>query len=356
MQTTLKNGFPSKDIAATTDWLTLLLYGHSAFQYLFAGCELGLFELLKNTRGVSRVDIQSSLRLEPHPARGLLMGLASLRLIEPNDGLYINGEAIERMLNSGDWDAFKETIRLQGKIAYIGQIDLVESLRTNTNVGLNRFAGNGRDLYHRLEESPGLQETFYSFMGTWSRMTIPKLLKAVDFSPYRNILDVGGGDATNAIGIAHELANVRISVMELPSNSDVPRANIRSARLEDRINVIERDMFAGALPSGYDCIMFIHQLVIWDESKNERLLKAAYEALPKGGCVVIFNSMAHDSEDGPTVAAMDSAYFLSIPVPGGLIYPWGDYNRWLLAAGFKQIQRIPCPGWAPHGAITAVKS
>lgn len=348
--------FPDKELSSKSEWLTFLLFGHSAFQYLHAGCELGLFDHLAKAPGASLPEVGRALALAPHSARGLLFGLSALGLVQADAGRYRNGGAVAGMMADGQWETFKISVRFEAKVGYLGQIDLVESLRTASNAGLRRFPGSGPDLYHRLAESAELREIFYEFVSAWSKMAIPKMIKAVDLSGVGRVLDVGGGDATIAIAMAEALPRLNVTVLELAENADVPRGRIRAAGLDARVDVVERDMFAAPFPRGYDCVSFVHQLVIWPEDKNQQLIERAYECLPSGGKVVIMSSMSDDGEAGPVISAMDSAYFLSTPVFGGLIYPWKDYEGWLQKAGFVDIKRHRLDGWTPHGAIVARKN
>ncbi|MNY73275.1 hypothetical protein D3C86_2120290 [compost metagenome] len=85
------------------------------------------------------------------------------------------------------------------------------------------------------------------------------------------------------------------------------------------------------------------------------MLRKAYDALPEGGRVVIFNSMSNDEGDGPVMAALDSVYFACLPAEGGMIYSWKQYEGCLAEAGFKNPVRTAIPGWTPHGIIVAYK-
>jgi ubiquinone/menaquinone biosynthesis C-methylase UbiE len=335
--------------------LGLLLFGHAAFQYLYAGCQLGVFELLSKTPNLSKEDLRERLDLEPQPARCLLFGLASLKLIIKTDDTYRNSMVIELMFAEGKWEMFYDTVQFEARIVYSGQADFVESLRQNKNVGLRHIPGQGPDLYHRLAETPELQGIFYNYMSSWSRLANPLLLENLDFYEMRKVVDVGGGDATNAIAIAQAYPHLKITVLDIPDSCEIARAKIARHQLTDQIDVREGNMFLQEFPTGYDCFMFIHQLVIWPLDVNTSLLKRAYEALEPGGRVIIFNSISSDNEDGPVMAALDTVYFVCIPAEGGMIYSWNDYEACLRSAGFEHIKRFECNSWTPHGIIMAVK-
>jgi ubiquinone/menaquinone biosynthesis C-methylase UbiE len=339
----------------TIEDLSLVLFGHAAFQYLNAGCELGVFELLSRQPGLSKRELADRLKLQAQPARCLMFGLTALRLVVKSGDTYRNSSAIEKFFEERKWKEFHDTVRFEARIVYLGQSDFVESLRQNKNIGLRHIPGSSKNLYERLGENDELHNVFYEYMSSWSTLANPLLLENVDFSRMRSVVDVGGGDATNAIAIAKAFPALHITLIDIPASCERARQRIAAHSLSDRIEVVEGDMFADDFPSGYDCFMFIHQLVIWPLDVNTWLLKKAYDALAPGGSVLIFNSISSDEEDGPVMAALDSVYFVSIPAEGGMIYAWREYEQCLRDAGFSDIKRIESDFWTPHGIIVATK-
>lgn len=347
---------PSTHDSLSMDDLGFLLFSHSAFQYLNAGTTLGLFELLHKSPGLKVNDVMEELKLAYRAARSLLLGCTSLKLVLKEGERYYNSATVGKLFTDNQWDIFYDTVQFEGQICYDGQTDLVESLKQDTNVGLRRVPGEGSDLYHRYAEDEKLQEVFYNYMGSWSKLSNSLLIDNVDFSGIKHALDIGGGDATNAIAVAQANPHIKVTLLDLPDNAEVPRQNIAEQGLSDRVFVHEANMFDDEFPKGvFDCVMFIHQLVIWPTEKNESLIQRAYDALEPGGKVIIFSSMSNDEEDGPVIAALDTVYFLCTPAEGGMIYPWKDYENALLKAKFSNIQRYATESWTPHGVIVATK-
>ncbi len=346
----------SANAPVTMSDLTLLLFGHAAFQYLHAGSALGVFRFLAE-RGepVSDQELRVHTGLEAHPLRCLLFGLTSLGLVLKSGTYYSNAPLVTDMIGAGTWTVVEDTIALEAEIVYVGQTDFVEALRENSNVGLRRIPGTGRDLYHRLAENADLQRVFYRYMSSWSRMACSFLLRDVPFARWSHIVDVGGGDGTTAIAIAHANPKARVTLLDLPGNGALARARAAHAGVGDRVAVAEGDMFAEPFPAGADCFLFMHQLVIWPLETVRQLLEKSYEALRPGGAVVICSSISNDARDGPVMAALDSVYFISIPATRGMIYSWSDYDAALRDVGFTRIERYPFGNWTPHGAIVAVK-
>jgi hypothetical protein len=347
---------PSNPRQLSMDGLLMIAFGQAAFQYLNAGCSLGVFALLKSDPGITLGDLASRCGLSVQSARRLCFGLVSLGLIREHSSSYFNAPLIEQMFAQDEWEVFTDLIAFHGEIVYAGETDFVASLKTDRNVGLRRIPGNGPTLYHRLAEVPKLQAIFYRYMHSWSNHAIPLLLNQFDFSPYRRVADICGGDATNAIALARAFPTVEtVTLVDLPGNASLALERIRDAGLESRITVHEADIFTQSFPRGHDCFLFIHVMVIWSLDVVTSLLKNACDALPAGGAVVIFSSISSDDGTGPLMAALDTAYFVSLPAGGGMIHAWKDYEDCLAKAGFGEVQRISCNSWTPHGIIIGIK-
>ncbi|WP_433235003.1 methyltransferase [Actinomadura nitritigenes] len=340
---------------ADQDRLSMVLFGHAAFQHLHAGCELGLFRLLHNRPGLSLEAVRDELGLQDRPISILLFGTTALRLIEREDDHYRNGPLISRLMQHGQWEAFEAAVEFEAHINYNGLRDFTASLRENSNVGLRRIPGEGPTLYHRLAQNDHLNDTFFRYMHAWSQMVNRHLIEMVDFGHVSRLLDVGGGDAVNAVALASAFPHLKVTVLELADVVPRALAGIREAGVEDRVSAIEGDMFV-ELPAGHDCMLFAHQVQIWPMERNLDLFRRANAALPPGGRVIITNSMADDSGDGPLYAALDSAYFAALPGGGGRVYTWGQLEECLLEAGFTKVERIrPRGAWTPLGIILGIK-
>lgn len=335
--------------------LILYLHAASAFQILHAGVELKLFELVHNKKSLSLFKITELLKLKKQPARCLVFGLTSLGLITKSKELYQNSRAIEELFSKKEWDLFRKMVLIQAHIMYLGQIDLVESLKQNTNVGLQRYYGTGKTIYDKLDQNAKLKKIFYDFIEAYSDYANPYLVRNVDFSKDKYVLDIGGGVGSNAIAIAKHNPHLIITLLELPLARAIAKEKIRKNNLTDKIKFCASDMFKDDFPKNQDSILFIHQLVIWSLEENSLLLSKAHKALNKNGRVIIFSSISEDSEDGPLMAALDTVYFRAVAAGKGMIYPWKDYEKLLLEIGFKKIEHIRCDTWTPHGIIIGYK-
>jgi cyclopropane fatty-acyl-phospholipid synthase-like methyltransferase len=244
-------------------------------------------------------------------------------------------------------------VRWQHHINYKALHWFFDALKSNKNIGLKEFEGNEPYLYGRLVHHPELEQIFQDAMQDISRQSKSQLTRFVDFSAYHQLLDVGGGNATNIIALATKYPQLKASVFDSASVCEIARANIANAGLADRLGAVEGDCFSDPFPGGVDCLLFCHFFTIWSEERNRMLLSKCYESLPPGGATVIFNMMQNNAGDGPLSAAMGSPYFLTLATGEGMLYTWNEYESWMREAGFRtvKVQRLV----RDHGAVIGIK-
>lgn len=335
--------------------LILIAGGHTAFQLLWAGVELGLYDKLSARPGQTLDELARSLGVARQPARILLIGLTALGVIKLENHHYRNAPLAEERMVSGKPGNIAPILGWQASIVYPGMMDFVISLKENRNAGLERFPGIGSTLYERLTHNKQLEKIFHDSMSGLSQQANQFLPGAVDFGRFKHIVDAGGGDGTNAIAIARAYPSVKASVFDSVSICDNARQNIARAGMSDRVDTWVGDFFETPFPPDADCIVYCHILTIWSMHRNHMLLKRTYDVLPEGGAVVIFNMMGRDDECGPLSTALGSPYFLTIATGEGMLHPWKDYEAVLREIGFTQTLRLDKGLPIDHGVLVGIK-
>ena len=335
------------------DGLALIAGGHTAFQLLWAGVQLGVFALLSRRPGLTRPEIAGEVGIADQPARVLLTGLAALRLVLKEGDAYRNARIVEELLSPDSPSNMIDILGWQHYIVYPAEFDFVESLKQNRNVGLRHFPGDEDNLYSRLAHDPHLEKAFHDAMAALSHSANAILAAQVDLSGIRHLVDAGGGNGENVITLARANPHLRLTVFDAPTVCARARENIDRAGLTDRIGTHPGNFFVDPFPKDIDAILFAHMLTIWSMERNTALLRRAYEALPPGGQVIIFNMMGNDDETGPMTAALGSPYFLCIATGQGMLYPAKDFERMLAGAGFTQTRRLTLP--RDHVVLIGIK-
>ncbi|XSG84308.1 MAG: methyltransferase [Methylohalobius sp. ZOD2] len=334
--------------------LILIAGGHTAFQLLWAGIQLGVFDQLATKPGLNGEQLTENIKLEEYPGRILLTGLTALGLIKKTEEGYFNASLTNQMLVPGKPGYAAPILGWQAHIVYPGLMHFIESLQQSRNVGLEKFPGEGNTLYERLVSHPHLEKIFQDAMSALSQQANAHLIQAYDFNAFSHIVDAGGGDGTNAITLANSFSNLNVTVFDSPSVCEIARKKINAAGLSDRVSVWPGNFLTDPFPPNIDAVLYCHILTIWSMEHNLQLIRKTHAALPSGGAVLIFNMMGDDDETGPLSTALGSPYFLAIATGEGMLHSWKDYETVLHQAGFAHLQRFADFSLS-HGLIVAKK-
>jgi ubiquinone/menaquinone biosynthesis C-methylase UbiE len=334
--------------------LNLIIQGHAAFQLLWAGTRLGLFDLLSSDPGLTSEQLSNRLGLKSQPARILLAGLTALGILKKGDGRFSNADLTNRLLVRGFPGNLVDVLGWQHHIVYKGLVDFTEALQLGTNVGLRHFPGAEATLYQRLAHDKALEKVFQDAMSSLSSHANRHLTDHVDLRGVERLMDVGGGDGTNAAAFLNKYPDLRATIFDSASVCEIARENMTKQGLQDRISTHPGDLFATPFPDDVDAIMYCHMFTIWSAEKNRSIIQKTYDALPQGGKIIIFNMMGNDDDTGPISTALGSLYFLTIATGEGMLYSWRDYETWLKDSGFQSLRRIDgLP--LDHGIFIAIK-
>ncbi|MCB9059900.1 MAG: methyltransferase domain-containing protein [Halobacteriovoraceae bacterium] len=305
--------------------LTLIAGGHTAFQLMWSGIELGLFDLLNKEGPKSLEEVAAKLGLDLRPTRILLTGLASLDLLDKENGQYSNSRISKNWLIAGHPGNIADIMGWQRYIVYEGQIDFTRALKENKNIGIDFFPGNGDTLYQRLQSDPFKQKVFQDSMSALSKIANSEMVRSLDLSQVKHIVDAGGGNGTNAIALATKNPHLKVTVLDSEPVCKLAQENILKNNLQERVFTKVGNFFNADFPDEIDAVIYCHIMTIWSLDEIVQLLKNTYNALPKGGQVIIFNMMGNDEDTGPLSTALGSPYFLSIATGKGMLYSWSDY-------------------------------
>ncbi|MFL1429433.1 MULTISPECIES: methyltransferase [unclassified Nocardiopsis] len=332
-----------------SDHLKTIVHGATAFELLRTALEFGLFARLREAGGMDLPAVAETLSIGVQPARVLLLGLASLRLLRKEGELYVNAPVSEQHLIPDNPGYLGPLVTIQEQITNPGLADFAESLRLDTNVGLRHIPGPGDTLYERITAHPGLQKAFYDNMGHASRSTFPLVVDAYDFSHLRHVVDIGGGDGSNAIEVARRNPHLEVTLFDQSSVLDIARVKAERAGVGDRFHTRAGDLFNDPLPPGADGVLFCHIFEIWSLERNTQLLRKCYDALPDGGSVLVYNFVSDDDNTGSVAAAYMSVYFHAVASGEGMVYAPRDMRRVLTDAGFPKVEQYDDVGF--HHAL-----
>jgi demethylspheroidene O-methyltransferase len=163
------------------------------------------------------------------------------------------------------------------------------------------------------------------------------VLEAYPLQQHRCLLDVGGGDGTFLTRAAASAPGLRLMLFDLPAVAERARARFAQSGLKDRAQTFGGDFRTGKLPEGADIISLIRVIHDHDDDHALTILRAARQALPPGGTLLLAEPMA-GTPGAESVGAYFEFYLLAMG--SGRPRRAEQLSEMLRQAGFGRIELL----------------
>jgi hypothetical protein len=121
--------------------------------------------------------------------------------------------------------------------------------------------------------------------------------------------------------------------------------------IADRVTFWPGRFFTDDLPKT-DVVMMGHILHDWALPMKKMLIRKAFEAVPAGGALIVYESIVDDDRPKNAFRLLMSLNML-IETPGGFDYTGADCMGWMREAGFSATRVEPLVG--PDSMVIGVK-
>lgn len=138
---------------------------------------------------------------------------------------------------------------------------------------------------------------------------------------------------------------------DLPEVSAIAKEKLESMDFTPRIKVISSNFFNEDFPN-VDVITMGNILHDWGTKDKNLLISKAYQALPKGGALVVLENLIDDERKENVFGLLMSLNML-IETYEGYDFTASNFNHWAKEAGFQKTEVIPLTG--PTSAAIAYK-
>lgn len=295
---------------------------------LHSAVELGVFDLLaKGPAGEPQ--LRAELGLHPRLARAFLDALVALGLLVVADGRYRNSPVAEEFLVQGGEVHLGGVIRMASNRHYQTWSRLTEALRDGAPKTPSR---GGPNTMRALYANPDDARNFLRHMDSINGFVGPALAGAVDWSRYGSFVDVGGARGNIAVQLCRRWPHLGGGVFELPEVEPLFHEYLAELGLTGSIEFHSGDFFVDPLPRT-DVLIFGHVLHDWDAQERQTLLHRAFQALPSGGAVVVYDQMTDEAQ--PELYSALASLNVALMTVGGAEYPIEECRAMAEKAGFR---------------------
>jgi hypothetical protein len=319
-----------------------------ASKTLLSAIEIGVFTDLAH--GPKAFDMLSGrLGLHARSARDFLDALVALGFLTRNGDVYAN---------TRDTDVFLD----RAKPSYVGGIlemanhrlypfwgHLTEALRTG--LPQNEVRSGGTSLFETLYADPARLKEFLAAMTGISHGANMTIARQFPWKGYRSFADVGTAQGDLAAQVA--LANPHLNGVgfDLPAVGPIFEAYVEAVGVADRVKFAAGSFFEDPLLA-VDVVMMGHILHDWDLPTKKMLVKKAFDALPVGGALIVYEAIIDDDRSKNAFGLLMSLNML-IETPGGFDYTGADCSSWMTEAGFSSTRVEPLLG--PDSMVVGIK-
>lgn len=151
------------------------------------------------------------------------------------------------------------------------------------------------------------------------------------------ILDLGCGCGIKSLALGQKSSAVNVTLVDTAEVLEVARDCAARLGVSERVTFVAGDALTAELPErAFDAVLVGQLTYYLTEPQNRALFDVLHHSLGAGGTAVIDAVMLGEE---PSIWA-STVTLLAMSGGGGRAHPFSDYERWMLNAGFSEVERL----------------
>ncbi len=298
---------------------------------LLSAVEMELFTDL--ARGPQALEsVQGRMGLHPRAARDFLDTLVALGFLRRTGGEYSNSPDADFFLDKHKPSYIGGMLEMANHRLYGFWGHLTEALRTG--LPQNEVRGGGAGLFDALYADPARLKAFLAAMSGVSHGANLAIAAKFPWTEYATFADVGTAQGDLAVQIARANPHLSGIGFDLAEVGPIFEEYAERNGVMDRLRFVGGSFFERPLPRA-DVILLGHVLHDWGVDDKRMLIRKAYDAVPEGGALIVYESIIDDDRSKNAFGLMMSLNML-IETPAGFDYTGADCQGWMREAGFRE--------------------
>lgn len=322
----------SETSAVTSERIVRVALAFREAKALLSATELDVFTALAD-KPLNADALAKAIGIDERGARDFFDALTALGLLERGeDGRYRNAPDADLYLDRRKPSYVGGELEHLSGYVYPHWNLLTPALRTGKPQSGARATGH----YSALYSDPVTLERLAKGMTGGSLLAANSLAAKFPWRDYRTIIDVGTAQGCLPVQIARAHPHIDGGGFDLPPMRQHFEDYVREHGLSERLRFFAGDFLRNPLPAA-DVLVFGRILHNWDLATKKMLLRKAYQALPEGGTVVIYERLIDDARRANAAALLASLNML-IMTAGGFDFTGAECIAWMRDAGFRDIR------------------
>jgi len=307
-----------------------LIRGYWTTQAIFVAAELRIADLLID--GPKHPDVLGrEAGVKGDMLYRVLRALASIGIFaEDSDGRFMLTPLAETLCGDSGQRAYA---RLHGIELYQSWASLLEAVRTGDAGFVKAFGMPAFEYFGKNHERGAV---FDKAMTGHHGSEADPMLDAYDFSVFKELVDVGGGNGGLLISILRRHPQMRGVLFDLPGVVARAGEPIEAAGLRERCRLVGGS-FLVSVPGGGDAYLLRHVVHDWRDEDAATILRQCRRAMCPGGKVLVVEIVVPAGNDPSFAKWMD----LMMVTYGGKERSEKQYRELFAMAGLRLTQIVP---------------
>lgn len=312
------------------DQVLRMLLGFCDSKVLAVACELRLADhLADGPRGDA--ELAAALQADPPSLRRLLHTLACLGVLaEAGPGRYALAPLGEVLRSDVPGSVRELATMICGDAAWRTFGALGHSIRTGDMAFRHVFGMGPFEYYHG---EPELTRNFNAAVSDHTGFMAPHIATGFDFSRFRTLVDVGGGDGTMLAELLRTYPELTARMVETEAGGSAAPATFAAAGVADRATVVVADFFR-EVPAGADAYLIKSVLHDWSDEQARQILANCRTACRADSILLVVEPLMPDRAS-PEAAGVAMSDLNMLVNTGGRERSEADFAAVLGEAGFR---------------------
>jgi SAM-dependent methyltransferase len=312
--------------------LNQMIVGSWVTQAIYVAADLGIADRLAAGPRTAD-DLACEAGVHGPSLYRLMRALACAGLFREDGGGRFSPTPMGKMLSSDAPGSKRSLAIMSGAELYRSW----GSLRSSVETGGAAFdAVFGKPFFRYMGENPDRWRIYDSAMtGIHDAETGP-VIDAYDFTPFRKIVDVGGGNGTALAAILRRHPDARGVLFDLPAVAERARQAFAGSDVAGRCDFTGGDFF-DSVPAAGDAYLLRHVVHDWEDREAVAILARCREALRPGGRVLVVETVIPPGDEPCFGKWLD----LMMLLVGGRERTEGEYRALFSAAGLRVTRIVP---------------
>lgn len=326
--------------------------GFWASKTLLTAVKLELFSHLA-TKPLSGEEIKHKLCLNGRGMYDFLDTLVALGFLQrkgkKESAVYSNSPDADHFLDKSKQSYMGGLLEMANNRLYPFWNFLEEGLKRGTPQ--NEIRTGDKTLFEEIYSNIDKTREFVNAMSGAQAGNFITFATQFDFGSYNTLCDIGGAGAQLSAHVVTHNPHMNCTSFDLPPVSPIALENISLMGVANKVKVVSGDFFSDTFPKA-DVITMGNVLHDWGKEDKLMLIRKAYDALPKGGSLVVIENIIDDERRENAFGLMMSLNML-IETPEGFDFTAAEFDGWAKEAGFSESYVMRLTG--PTSAVVAIK-